>query len=114
MDHLKILKAVVLAEVTAEALDDIKETSLWRHNAKKYGKLFAKTLLPAANEYDSIYAESPQLANDLSKEIDSLVSKIAAANVVDFAMINQITEHYLANKTEWCKNFPLKFTELNT
>lgn len=113
-NQLKILKAVIASEIAIEAIDDIKHTNLYVRGTKQQGNRFVKALLPAAKEYDSIYAEDEQLTNDLTNELDELIKKIAAANVVDVAMLNQIADHYFANKAEWTNNFPLKFTQLNT
>ncbi|CAL2094871.1 hypothetical protein [Tenacibaculum sp. 190524A02b] len=112
--RIDALKVVMLSALLSESIDDLKGTTMYKQNIKKAGNNFQKLLEPFVKQVDDIYQTNPELATNLFREVEEFITKVAKMNLVDFAMLNQIHEHYSQRPREWQENFSIEMKKLNT
>ena len=95
------LKVVMLSLLTAEAMDTIKGTTLFRHNVKKSGNNFIKSIEPYIKQSDAVYDENPEVATNLYRETEELIEALAKLNMVDYYVINKMYKEYKDNPEKW-------------
>ena len=113
--QIKTLKLLLLAELTVEAMDDIKGTYLYKGKLKQHGNIMLNVLNPMLHkQLVNVYNEDPELTTNLFNNLDGLMKKLATMNVVDLTMINQIHDHYSKNPEDWQNTYNIEFDKLNT
>lgn len=111
--QLKGLKVIVFSQLLAEAIDDIKGTSLYKQNTKNQCNKLAAMLKGAIKQNDAVYFEDPEIATNVYNEIDGLVNKMAGQDIMSLIMIKQIHDHYSKFPKDWESFFQLEMTKLN-
>lgn len=106
------LKVILLSALLSEAIDDMKGTTLYKQEIKQVGNRFQKMIEPYVKQIDGVYDADPELATNIFRETELFIEKLTKMNLVDYAMINQIHDHYSENKKEWQDNFSLQLTKL--
>jgi len=109
----KGLKVVILSQLLVEAMEDVRDTTMYKGKVKQFGNNFANLLKMAIKQNDAVYMVNPEIATNLYNELDGLVDKLAGLDIHGLIMIKQMYDHYSENKEDWESCFNLELTELN-
>ncbi|WP_372938622.1 hypothetical protein [Seonamhaeicola sp.] len=109
----KALKVILFSQLLVEAIDDVKNTSLYKFKTKSLLNNVEKYLKDNLIESDNVYSEDAELSTNLFNQLDELVGKLANNDVVELVMINQIHSHYTANKQDWENLFTIEMTKID-
>lgn len=107
------LRVVIYANLLAEAIDDVRGTSLFKGKAKTYLNAIPNIMRKDINQLDEVYKEDPTLTTNIQNELDKLVGKMAKRNLPDLVMLNQIDDFYSKNPKDWQDLFELQMTKLD-
>lgn len=110
----KALKVVLFSQLLVEAIDDVKDTSLYQYKAKQILNNVERILKPNIKINDDVYDEDPEITTNLFNILDSLISKLASNDLVQLMTINQIIEKHNENPKRFEEEFQLEVTKLNT
>jgi len=106
-----VTKAVIYGQLMLEALDDVKETKIFKHSLKHKVKIAEKEL----EKYINLFAKNDeQFYMNIQNHIDSLVTKLAGLGVEELPLVNKIIDEYLNDKDHWKDNLTLQFKKLNS
>lgn len=108
----KLLKVVLFAQLLVEAIDDIKNTSLYKFKTKSVLNNAEKHLKDVLIQGDDVYRSDPEMITNFYNELDGLVDKLAQNNVVQLIMIKQIHDKYSEDPEKWDELFKLQLTKL--
>jgi len=113
--RLTALKVVIMLQLIIEEFDVLRGTMLFNGKVKTLLRNLSNLLMPMLHkEYTRVYNENPEMATNILREVDELVTKIATSDINDLVMLNQIRKHYVENKEDWKEKFAVEFTRLNT
>lgn len=110
---LNTLKVILLATLLEDAIEDLRNTSLFKQGVKQQANRMVKVLEPYTKQLDAIYTKNPEFTTNLFNQLDQLIKKLAKSNVDGLVMINQITEHYQKFPEDWNQFFSVEFDRLN-
>lgn len=110
--QIKALKTVILSQLLAEALDDIKGTTLYRSKVKMLSKQLHAQIAPLVKQNDAVYDENPTLVTNIYNKLDELVNTICKADMHTLIMLNEIYEHYGNNREDWDNIYHVQLREL--
>jgi hypothetical protein len=111
---MKGLKVVTLCILLAEAIDEMRGTSLFKGKAKQYLNTIPNLLRKQIRINDDVYEADPTAATNIHRKIDELIVKLAKKDPLDIVMINAIHDYYSKNPKEWQELYELQMTELDT
>ena len=109
----KALKVIILSQLLLEAMDDIKQTTLYSFKLKQSGNRFTTLLEKIAKQTDLIYNENPTLITNIYNQIDGLVESLSKLDVEGMVTVGKMSEDYLNNQEEWDAIYDHQLKELN-
>lgn len=110
----KSLTAIVSSQLTVELIEELQGTSMYKQNIKNLGNRFINALEPNLRQYANVYQVDQELAMNMSKEMETLIKKIAKCDVREITMINQIHDYYKEHQEEWDDLFDVELTKINS
>lgn len=110
---LKSLKVILFSQLLVEAMDDIRNSTLYKGKVKQHANTLSNILTPMLKfQVDEVYKTDPELTTNLFNQLDGLIKKLAEMNVVSLTMINQIHDHYSKHPEDWENFFALEMEKL--
>jgi hypothetical protein len=110
-----VTKAVIYGQLMLEALDDVKETKIFKHSLKNKVNIAEKELEKELEKYINLFAKNDeQFYMNIQNHIDSLVTKLAGLGIEELPLVNKIIDEYLNDKDHWKDNLTLQFKKLNS
>lgn len=111
--QLEYLKALLLGELTIEAIEDLQNTNVYKHNLKKQGNRFVSMLDDyVQKDYNILYDNNEVLTNNVMSKINSITDKLCKASVDDLVLIDSLIDKYKENKEWFFENLPTEFEDL--
>ena len=111
--QLEYLKALLLGELTIEAIEDLQNTNVYKHNLKKQGNRFVSMLDEyVQKDYNILYDNNEVLTNNVMSKINAITDKLCKASVDDLVLIDSLIDKYKENKEWFFENLPTEFEDL--
>tara|TARA_R110000744_G_scaffold195880_2_gene315020 strand:+ start:295 stop:648 length:354 start_codon:yes stop_codon:yes gene_type:complete len=99
--QLDYLKAVLLGQLTIEAIEDLQGTNKYRHNIKQQGNKFLNMLEGyVQDDYNIVYLNNQEMTTNVLRKITSLIDKIKNSDIDELVMIDAVIDKYKDNQ-EW-------------
>lgn len=111
--QLEYLKALLLGQLTIEAIEDLQNTNTYRHNLKNQGNKFVSMLDDyVKKDYDIVFKNNEVLTNNVMSRINAIVEKLCKASVDDLVLMDSLIDKYKENKEWFFENLPTEFQDL--
>lgn len=108
----KTIKFIILAQLTIEASEEIKNTGFYKQSIKRKGNLFLNELMYVEKIIDKIYHKDNEMLTNAFKQVEQLVVKLTTSGIDDLIMLNQIQDYYKDNKEEWRDLYELELDKI--
>ena len=100
---LHYLKAVLLGQLTIEAIEDLQGTNKYKHNLKNQGNKFIKLLEHyVEDDFDETYSNDPEMTTNALRKVSSLMDKIKGFDIDELIMVDAVIDKYIENE-DWFK-----------
>ena len=110
-----VTKAVSYGQLMLEALDDVKELSIFKHSLKHKVNQVEKELEKELEKYVNLFAENDEtFYMNIQNHIDNLVTKLSMLGVEELPLVAKIIDEYLDDKDHWKQNLTIQFKQLNS
>ena len=111
--QLEYLKALLLGQLTIEAIEDLQNTNTYRHNLKNQGNKFVSMLDDyVKKDYDIVFKNNEVLTNNVMNRINAITEKLCKASVDDLVLMDSLIDKYNENKEWFFENLPTEFKDL--
>ena len=110
--RLQSLKVVLLASLLEDAIEDVRDTSLFKQGVKNQANRMVNVMKPYTDQIDDIYNKNPEFTTNIMRNLEEFVKKLSDLNMVDIVMMNQIYDHYINDKENWQNLMSIEFNEL--
>lgn len=109
----KTMKYIIFAQLTIEAMDDLKETVLYRQDVKRKANLFIDSIKHIEKLTDQIYHKDNEMLTNTFKQTEELINDISKCGVAELIMIKQIHDYYKTHKEEWNDLYSLELDKID-
>jgi hypothetical protein len=110
-----VTKAVIYGQLMLEALDDVKELSIFKHSLKHKVNQVEKELEKELEKYINLFSDNDeQFYMNIQNHIDNLVTKLSMLGVEELPLVAKIIDEYLNDKDHWKENLTIQFKQLNS
>ena len=110
--RLRSLKVVLLASLLEDAIEDVRDTTLFKQGVKNQANRMVKVMQPYTEQLDDIYKKNPNFTTNIMRNLEEFTDKLSDLNLVDIVMMNQIYDHYSNDKENWQNLMSIEFNEI--
>lgn len=112
---LNYLKVLVTGQLLLESYDELKKSPIYKHSFKNHINKASKALEYTLNsDLDKMYQEDSEMASNILRSIEVLISKIGSYNIDELVLLNKAVDNFEENK-DWIKyNMNVDFVKIDT
>jgi hypothetical protein len=107
------LELSIICQLAVEKLDDLKDSLLVKTSSLKHQfTKIEKGIKPHLSIYDGMLNDDPQMALNLSQQMEIIINRLAKASMTEICQMNAMFDYYDTNKEECKEKFPIYFNKL--
>jgi hypothetical protein len=89
--RMTLLMSLCSSQVVLETMDNLRDTSYYKHDLKKTGNLFTKKLeLHVKEELNGAFERNEALVQEVLLSIEDIIKRLATCRVDDIAVVSQV------------------------
>lgn len=112
--QLHYLKAILLGQLTIEAIEDLQGTNKYKQSIKNQGNKFLKMLEQYVQEdYDEVYLNNQEMTTNVLRKVSSLMDKIKGFDIDELIMVDAVIDKYIENEEWFKKHASAEFLKLD-
>lgn len=113
--YYSITKAIIYGQLMLEAMDEVKDLPVFKHNLKRKINQAEKELEKELGKYMmTLTKNDEEFYYNLQTHIEALITKLSKLTIEELPLVNKIIDEYMEDADNWKKNLTLQFKKLSS